>query len=77
MSNFEGYLTRSRYEYMFTMRDSYNHVEADAYHCKTPQSFTMRNPEGHVDKHGLGSNPGSFVSGQQCDVVIVAYKLGK
>lgn len=66
-----GYLTRSQYDYECTIRDDKIKAEADVYTCKKPISMTMNNPEGHIDKHYLGRNPGKKVSEQKFDRVFV------
>ena len=66
-----GHLTRSKYHYEGTMRDENIRMEADVYSCKNPMRMTMNNPKGHINAHGLGAKPGTYVSNQNCNKVFV------
>ena len=64
-----GYLTRSQYTYKGTLWDPTMKMEADVYQCKAPIKMTINNTVGHKNKHGLGGNPGEYVSAQEYDAV--------
>lgn len=69
------YLTRSRYEYEYTMCTK--DAEADVYRCKGTIHMTMHNPNGHKapgHNHGLGNNPGKAVSDHKYNKILVIRK---
>ena len=66
-----GYLTRSRYHYECTIRDDKIKMEADVYSCIRHLRMTLNNPDSHIEKHGLGPNPGTYVNDRTCNMVFV------